>query len=78
MEFLVKLSNWVQKRRLDGLLEIPLNNVTISRDWKIATIVPIYKGISIGNLKLLTNTFNFCGPQATGTRYSRVFEVRLG
>ena len=43
MEFLVKLSNWVQKRRLDGLLEIPLNNVTISRDWKIATRFPIYK-----------------------------------
>jgi hypothetical protein len=29
---------------LARLLEIPLKKVTIPRYWKIATVVPIYKG----------------------------------
>jgi hypothetical protein len=29
---------------LARLLEIPFNKVTITRNWKIATVVPIYKG----------------------------------
>jgi hypothetical protein len=38
---------------LARLLEISLNSATIPRDWKIATVVYIYReGLSIGTLKL--------------------------
>jgi len=38
---------------LARLLDITINNGTINRDWKKATVVPIYKGRqSFGSQKL--------------------------
>jgi len=44
---------------LARLLEISLNNATIPSDWKIATVVPIYKGgnrLAVSNYKPISLT----------------------
>jgi len=38
---------------LARLHEISLNNATISRDWKLATVVPIYKGVIDRHSKII-------------------------
>jgi len=48
---------------LARLLEIPLNNVTIPREWKRATVVPIYKGgdrSSVSNYRPISLTSVVC------------------
>jgi hypothetical protein len=42
---ILKLDGEAMTPYLARLLEISLNNATIPRDWKIATVVPIYKGV---------------------------------
>ena len=72
----LKLDRVAMTPYLARLLEISLKNTTSPRDWKIATVVPIYKE---GDRSAVSNhrPINFCGLQATGTRYSRVFEASL-
>jgi hypothetical protein len=41
---ILKLGGETMTLYLTRLLEISLNNATIPRDWKISTVVPIYKG----------------------------------
>jgi len=60
------------------LLEILLYNSTIPSDWKRSTVIPIYKGGDRSAVNLYSNNITFCGLQANGTLYSRVFEVSLG
>jgi hypothetical protein len=64
---------------LARLLEISVNNATISSDWKTTMVIPIYKGddrSAVTNYRPISK--NLCGLDITGTRYSRVFVGSLG
>jgi hypothetical protein len=62
---------------LGRLLEISLNNASIPSDWKIATVVCIYKG---GDRSAVSKyrPISLTSLQETGTRYSGVRKASLG
>ena len=64
---------------LARLLDIPINNATITRDWKKAIVVPIHEE---GDPSVVKNyrpvTFNLSGMQTNGTRYSRLYTTSMG
>jgi hypothetical protein len=70
---ILKLGGKAMIPYLAHLLDITINNATISSDWKKAIVIPIYKGV-----KLQTSQFNLSGQQANGTHYSIISEGNLG